>query len=151
MQLELYYLAKQCSPTVSPQTMVALVKTESGGNKLALGINGARLKYQPKSESQAIAWVRYLDNHNYNYDVGLAQINSVIIKKYHLKPEQLFNPCLNLKIAGEILTNNYLKAQKYTNNPQLALKYALSMYNTGNIKNGFNNGYINNILKQIKN
>lgn len=149
MALDLYTLAKQCSPQVAPITMVTLVKTESRGNPLALGLNGARLKFQPKTESQAIAWAKYLDKKGYNFDVGLGQVNIINIRKYKLTPEQLFNPCLNLKISADILTKNYIAARKTTSDPQLALRKALSAYNTGNQSGGFQNGYINKILYNI--
>lgn len=149
MALDLYALSKQCSPTVAPQTMVTLVKTESKGNRLAIGLNGARLRFQPRNESEAVAWVKYLEQHKYNFDVGLGQINIKNIQKRKLKPEQLFDPCLNLSIAGEILTQNYLQASKTTKDQQHALKKALSMYNTGNQYSGFNNGYVNRILLNV--
>lgn len=144
---DLIDLAKRCSPQVAPTTMVALVKTESKANPWAIGLNGAMLRYQPKSESQAIAWVKYLDKHGYNFDVGLGQINIKNIKKRNIAPEKLINDkCLNLQISGDILTQNYMQAKKSTNDPQLALRKALSMYNTGNQYSGFNNGYVNKIL-----
>ncbi|MDD3267539.1 MAG: lytic transglycosylase domain-containing protein [Burkholderiales bacterium] len=143
-------LAKQCSPTVAPTTMLTLVKTESGKNPIAIGLNGARLLAQPKNQSQAIAWIKYLDKHNYNFDVGLGQINIKNIRKYKLQPEALLNPCLNLKISGEILTKNYIAAKKNTKDPQYALRKALSTYNTGNQYSGFNNGYVVKVLKNIE-
>ena len=149
MALDLYALSKQCAPSVAPVTMVTLVKTESKGNPLALGLNGARLRFQPKSASQAAAWIRYLDKHGYNFDIGLGQVNIKNIRKYKLKPEALLNPCLNLKISADILTKNYLEAKKTTPDPQLALRRALSSYNTGNQYSGFDNGYIYRILTNI--
>lgn len=148
---DLISLAKKCSPTVAPTTMVTLVKTESRGNPLALGLNGARLRAQPKTESQAVAWVKYLDKNGYNFDVGLGQINIKNIRKYKLKPEDLItSPCLNLKVTGHILTQNYIIARKSNNNEQVALRKALSMYNTGNQHSGFNNGYLLNVLKNLE-
>lgn len=143
-------LAKQCSPTVAPTTMLTLVKTESGKNPIAIGLNGAKLLSQPKNESQAVAWIKYLDKNNYNFDVGLGQVNIKNIRKYKLQPEQLLNPCLNLKISGEILTKNYIAAKKNTKDPQHALRKALSAYNTGNQYSGFNNGYVGRVLKNIE-
>lgn len=142
-------LSRKCAPQVAPTTMVTLIRTESKGNPLALGLNGARLRFQPRSESQAIAWVRYLDKHNYNYDVGLGQVNSKNIRKLKLKPEQLFNPCLNIKVSAYILTQNYLQAKKIVKDPQVALGRALSIYNTGNQYNGYNNGYIERVLQNM--
>lgn len=148
--IDLYSLAKKCSPSVAPSTMVALIKTESRGNRLALGLNGARLRFQPKDESQAIAWVRYLDEHGYNYDVGLGQINVKNIRKYKLRPDRLFDSCLNIEVAGKILTENYIASLKKTSDKQLALRYALSMYNTGNSYSGFNNGYLERVLVNVR-
>lgn len=143
-------LAKKCSPTVSPTTMVTLIKTESKGNPLAIGLNGARLKSQPKTESQAVAWIKYLDKNGYNFDVGLGQVNIANIRKYKLKPEDLLQPCLNLQVSGYILTQNYIKAKKTTNDPQTALRKALSAYNTGNQKSGFYNGYLVKVLNNLE-
>ena len=43
-------LAMQCAPMVAPLTMAAIVKTESGFNPLAIGVNGgARLVRQKES------------------------------------------------------------------------------------------------------
>lgn len=142
-------LSRKCAPQVAPTTMVTLIRTESRGNPLALGLNGARLRFQPRSESQAIAWVRYLDKHNYNYDVGLGQVNSNNIRKFKLKPEQLLDPCLNIKVSAYILTQNYLQAKKTVKDPQIALGRALSAYNTGSQYNGYSNGYIQRVLQNI--
>ncbi len=148
---DLIELAKKCSPSVAPTTMVALVKTESRANPWAIGLNGAMLRYQPKSESQAVAWVSYLDKHGYNFDVGLGQINIRNIKKRKIAPQELIiNKCLNLQISGEIITQNYLLAKKKTADPQLALRRAFSMYNTGNQSSGFQNGYVSRILLNNK-
>lgn len=147
---DLIDLAKKCSPTVAPTTMVTLVRTESKGNPLAIGLNGARLKAQPKTESQAVAWVKYLDKNGYNFDVGLGQVNIANIRKYKLKPEDLLQPCLNLQVSGYILTQNYIKAKKTTNDPQIALRKALSAYNTGNQKSGFYNGYLVKVLNNLE-
>jgi type IV secretion system protein VirB1 len=122
--------------------MLTLIKTESNGNPWALGINGAHLKFQPNSESQARLWVRYLDAHQYNFDVGLGQINIRQIKQRGYTPEQLLDPCLNLRLASQILTENYQQALKHTSNPQLTLQQALSRYNNGNNHAVYSNGYL---------
>jgi type IV secretion system protein VirB1 len=149
MALDLYQIARACSPQVAPQTMVTLIKTESRGNYLALGLNGARLLHQPQNESQARAWIKYLTDAGYNFDVGLTQVNIATIRKYKLGPEKLLDPCLNVKVGGIILTQNYLMAAKTTANSQLALRKALSLYNTGNQQSGFSNGYLQRILHNV--
>lgn len=147
---QLVELAKKCSPTVAPTTMVTLVQTESRRNSLAIGVNGYKLKSQPKSESQAIAWVKYLDKNNYNFDIGLTQVNIVNVRKYKLSPEKLLDPCTNLRIGGDILTKNYINARKTTKDPQVALRKALSAYNTGNQSSGYKNGYLIKMLNNLK-
>ena len=52
-------------------------------------------------------------------------------------------------MSADILTKNYIAARKTTNDPQLALRKALSAYNTGNQSGGFQNGYIDKILYNI--
>ncbi len=49
-------LIVQCAPQVAPVTMMAIVKVESGGNPLALNVNGPqRLARQPGSKAGAVA------------------------------------------------------------------------------------------------
>ena len=48
-------LAQECAPLVAPQTMAAIVKTESQFQPLAIGINNrAQLAHQPNSKEEAI-------------------------------------------------------------------------------------------------
>ena len=71
MIFDLNYAISQCSYKVAPSTMLAIVKTESRGNPIAIGINGyVRLKYQAKNYKQALSWVDYLEAHGYNIDIG---------------------------------------------------------------------------------
>lgn len=144
--LELNALILQCALNVAPSTMVAIIKTESRNNPLAIGINkGYRLKYQPKTPEQAKAWVTYLEKNNYNFDVGLAQINIKNIHKYGYKAADAIDPCLNLKMASDILHKNYKGALASSSNSSDALKKAISAYNTGNYQSGFKNGYVQRV------
>jgi type IV secretion system protein VirB1 len=48
-------LVAECAPWVAPQTMAAIVKTESQFNPLAININaGAKLERQPSSKEEAV-------------------------------------------------------------------------------------------------
>lgn len=138
----------KCAPTVASSTMRALIAVESKGNHLALNINhGYKLKYQPQSLVQAKAWLKYLLKHRYNVDIGLAQVNSRNAYKYAYKPEDMLDPCKNLKVASQILSANYYKAvtRNFGNKP-LALLQAISAYNTGSYTGGFGNGYVQKVL-----
>lgn len=138
----------QCAPRVATSTMQAIIATESRGNHLAIGLNyGYRLKYQPKSLTQAKAWVSYLAKHKYNMDIGLAQVNIKNVYKYGYKPEDMLDPCKNLMVASQILYANYRQAfNKNAGNKRLALLQAISAYNTGNYSHGFSNGYVQKVL-----
>ena len=81
--LNLALLILQCATPVAQVKMPAIIKTESQNNPLAIGLNkGYKLKFQPKDPEQAKNWVEYLEKNDYNFDVGLAQINIKNIKKY---------------------------------------------------------------------
>lgn len=144
---------KSCSPNVAPDTMLAIIKTESNYNPLAININnkGQRLLYQARSQEQAIQWVNYLENHNYNFDVGIAQVNIKNIHRYGYNARDLLDPCLNLKIAANILQKNYNAAKQKSSTTQEALYKAISAYNTGNFHAGFNNGYVKKVVYNAKN
>ena len=70
-------LAMQCAPMVAPLTMAAIVKTESGFNPLAIGVNGgARLVRQAETVAEAVVTAKWLLERGYNIDLGLGQVNS---------------------------------------------------------------------------
>ena len=140
-------LAQQCAPTVAPQTLAAIVKQESGFRPLAIGINGgARLERQPANVGEAVATAKWLIEKGYNIDLGLGQINVKNVAKMGLSIEDTFDPCKNLAASAQILTENFQGAKRSTQNDQVALRAALSMYNTGSYTRGFENGYVQNVL-----
>ena len=147
MVIDVLPYIQQCAPKVAPSTMLAIIKTESRGNPLAIGVNRKhRLLRQPKNIQQALAWVDYLDKHGHNFDVGLGQVNIRNIRKYGYKPAEMLEPCKNLRVASDILYKNYHKALTGSKNKNHALHKALSAYNTGNYKRGFSNGYVQKVL-----
>ena len=145
-------ILQQCCPNVSSTTMLAIIKTESNFNPLALNLNDKRkhLSYPATNLKQATAWAQYLERHGYNFDVGLGQINIKNIHKYGYHAEDLLEPCLNLKVAGYILQQNYINAKSSSNNSKSALYMAISAYNTGNYRAGFSNGYVSRVVKNAQ-
>lgn len=142
-------LINQCVNPAHKVVMEAIIKVESSGNPLVLGLNkGYKLQTQPKDIEQAKAWAEYLEEHDYNFDVGLGQVNIKNIHKYGYKAKDLLDPCLNLKIASDILDKNYQLALA-TDNSAKALQKAISAYNTGNFSSGFNNGYVNKVNSKL--
>lgn len=147
MIIDLPQYIHQCTPQVAETTMMAIIKTESKGNPLAIGLNkGYRLMYQPRDYKQAVAWVNYLEEHNYNFDIGIVQINIKNAHKFGYRAAELLEPCLNLKIGAQILQKNYTRALSGSSNQQEALLKAISAYNTGNYRNGFYNGYVQKVV-----
>lgn len=140
----------QCAPNVAPVTMMAIVKVESGGNPLAINVNGKqRLARQPRSFIEAVAWANWLVDKGYSVDMGLAQVNSRHLRRFGLTAETLFYPCYNIAAGAQILTENYTQASKKFGDGQSALRAAISAYNTGNHTSGFSNGYVRKVALAV--
>lgn len=138
-------LASQCAPNVAPQTVAAIVQTESRGRPWALNINGARQPRHPTSAIDAAAIAKRYVAAGYSVDLGLGQINSRNMRKLGLTWETVFDPCTNIAALGRVLSENY-RAVADGRHPQTALRLALSMYNTGDASRGFRNGYVAKVV-----
>lgn len=138
-------LASQCAPNVAPQTVAAIVQTESHGRPFALNVNGGS---QPAAQINAVNAAataqRYIAA-GYSVDVGLGQINSRNMRWLGLTWETVFDPCTNIAALGRVLTHNY-SAAIAGRDPQTALRVALSLYNTGSSSRGFRNGYVAKVV-----
>jgi type IV secretion system protein VirB1 len=146
MILLTFYL-HHCANNIAPNTIKALIYTESKGNPLAIGINrGHYLRYQPHNLSQAINWVTYLEHNHYNFDIGLGQININNVHKYGYTAKDALNPCINISLMSNILHDIYHKALSVSLNKQQALYKTFSAYNSGNYHSGFYNGYIQRVI-----
>ncbi|WP_176593044.1 lytic transglycosylase domain-containing protein [Sphingobium sp. EM0848] len=136
-------LAGSCAPSVAPETLISIVHTESRFNTLAIGVNspGVR-KPAPVTRAQAIAAARSLIRQGYNIDLGLGQINSANLGWLGLSVEDAFEPCRNLAAAARVLATNYQAVARFAPSPDHAIATALSLYNTGDRRRGFRNGYV---------
>lgn len=145
--MDFVMLAQQCAPQVAVSTLAAVVRTESGYRPWAIGVNGkAKLARQPVSREEAIATAKWLIARGYNIDMGLGQINSANLKRYNVSVEEVFEPCRNLNVAGEILKANYQAARQKGHAVETALYAALSAYNTGSMTRGWSNGYVQKVV-----
>lgn len=138
-------LLAQCAPQVSPDTMTAIVMTESKGNPWAIGVNGAGAVKQPSSKAEAIRVARDLILRGKNIDMGLGQINSANLSWLKLSVEQVFDPCTNLRAGAFVLTDNYRRAVR--GGEERPLHAALSAYNTGSFTRGLRNGYVAKVMR----
>jgi len=147
--MEFLALADQCASFVAPHTLEAIVKTESNFDPLKIGVNGwAKLERQPVNVGEAVVTAQWLLANGYNIDLGLGQVNSSNLNRVGLSVTDAFDPCKNLKAAGTIFNNSFqLAMQQYPEDQ--ALQLALSAYNTGNFVQGFSNGYVDKVLRNM--
>ncbi len=116
---------------------------ESGGNPLALNINGMRVQPPPAKDAREAAQIAesYIAR-GYSVDIGLMQVNSRNLAALGTTVEQVLDPCTNIHAAATILTADYAEAARTRGDGQPALQAALSAYNTGDFYRGFANGYV---------
>lgn len=138
-------LASQCAPSVAPETVLAIVQTESSGDPFALNVNGGRQPARQNNAADAAATAQRFVAAGYSVDLGLGQINSRNMRWLGLTWETVFDPCTNVAALARVLTTNY-NAVRAGRDPQTALRVALSMYNTGSQTRGFRNGYVAKVV-----
>lgn len=138
-------LASQCAPSVAPETVLAIIQTESSGEPFALNVNGGRQPASQSNAADAAAAARRYVAAGYSVDLGLGQINSRNMRWLGLTWEMVFDPCTNVAALARVLTTNY-NAVRAGRDPQTALRVALSMYNTGSQTRGFRNGYVAKVV-----
>ena len=61
----------------------------------------------------------------------------------------MFDPCININIAGKILKEFYLKAKQNIADEQLALQAAISGYNSGKFNSTLGRQYVAKVM-QVK-
>jgi type IV secretion system protein VirB1 len=137
-------LLRTCAPNVNPRTMTAVVRVESGGNRLALHDNTLRRSFSPVDDTEAVAWASQLVGMGHSVDIGLSQINSANLPRLGLSVSDAFDPCTNLRAGATILGEDYASAEARFGPGQMALRRALGAYNTGSLFAG--QTYVNAIL-----
>ena len=132
-----------CAPNVAPATLEAVISVESGGNPLALNVNGLAVQPPPARDvSDAERVAASFIARGYSVDLGLMQVNSRNLVELGLTVQQVLDPCTNIRGGATILTADYAAAARTRGDGQPALQAALSAYNTGDFYRGFANGYI---------
>ena len=132
-----------CVPNVAPATLEAVIRVESGGNPLAIHVNG--LWVQPPPATNAAEAARIAEGYilrGYSVDLGLMQVNSHNLVALGTTVERVLDPCTNVRSGAAILTADYAEAVRSRGDGQAALQAALSAYNTGSFYRGFANGYV---------
>jgi type IV secretion system protein VirB1 len=158
---EFVSLAGPCAPGAPADTLLAIARTESGLLTNAISINrpnaAARragysdgrliLTKQPKDRTEATYWLHWFLLRRYTVSIGLMQVNSEMASRFHVKPEQLLEPCTNLRVGAAILISVYTSLAREMGEGFSALDVALSFYNSGNSTTGFRNGYVENVYE----
>ena len=157
-------LAQSCAANVPASTLEAIARTESALYPYALSINRPHqlarrqgrnrgtitLERQPASLEEAVAWTHWLLARGVTVSIGLLQVNSEHAALLHLTPEQLFDPCTNLRSGAALLSTTYAATARIHGEGFAALDSALSYYNTGSPTAGLANGYVQQVKTHAK-
>lgn len=118
-----------CGPWVHPDTIAAVVAVESRGRPWAIGTpHGA---YYARTREEAEVVLKRALHTEASVDIGLMQINSQWIAKLRLTPEQLLDPCFNVRVGSAILATNFVAAARPGRTLLETLVAALSTFNSG--------------------
>lgn len=120
-------LAAQCAPQIASETLLAVAKTESAFDPLAIHDNTDKRSYEPQDTAEAISIARRLFDARHSFDAGLMQINSRNFAILGVTLESAFDPCKSLNAAATLLS-------------------AFSRYNTGSPSRGYKNGYVRRVM-----
>jgi type IV secretion system protein VirB1 len=157
-------LAQSCAANVPVSTLEAIARTESALFPCALSINRPHqlarrqgwnrgtitLERQPVSREEAVAWTKWLLERGVTVSIGLLQVNSEHAALLHLTPEQLFDPCTNLRSGAALLSATYSATARIKGEGFAALDSALSYYNTGSPTAGLTNGYVQQVKTRAR-
>ncbi len=137
-------LVLTCAPLIAPDTALALVRTESGGNPWAIGVVGNALTRQPRDNAEAITTADSLSAQGWDFSVGLGQINRRNFRRLGLTTATALDPCTNLRAMQTLLLDCFARAGSAAQGSpdrdgadQLRLRRALSCYYSGNFRHGF--------------
>ncbi|EJE5380696.1 lytic transglycosylase domain-containing protein [Shigella flexneri] len=130
-------LISQCAPGVSPETMRAIIMTESGGNPYAIAnVTNGGSKYFT-TEEEAVNHAKKLTTDKKNFSAGLGQINSRNFQTLNLTHESVFSPCANIRAAAAVLKTCWDRYETKGGDQQKILRDAMSCYYSGNNKRGY--------------
>jgi type IV secretion system protein VirB1 len=136
-----------CAPNVAPTTLNAIIQVESGGNPLALHVNGTDQQPPPaRDPAEAARMAESYVGKGYSVDVGLMQVNTRNLAATGHSIQQALDPCTNILHGSTILSADYARASRTRGDDPYALLSALSAYNTGDFHRGFDNGYVAQVV-----
>lgn len=128
-------LAPQCAPAVHPNTLAAVLQTESRFHLFAVAVNENGRSVSSRrlaSKAEAVAHVESLLARGVtNIDMGPAQINyrAGHLQRLGLPISAAFEPCAALGVSADVLVRCWNSAP--AQDEQARLDAMLSCYNTG--------------------
>ncbi|EFO4793566.1 lytic transglycosylase domain-containing protein [Campylobacter coli] len=137
-------LIEQCkNPNVETQIIQNIIQVESNNQQFAINVNKiGSFILNNKKEAENLA--NHFIEGGYSVDIGLMQFNSNNLKSSlfsHYSIGDLFDTCKNIKAGSDIFYLAYEATDEKLSEEE-RVNQALSIYNTGNLKDGFNNGYV---------
>jgi type IV secretion system protein VirB1 len=142
-----------CAPLVEPALLQRIVRVESGGNPLAIGVVGGRLARQPSNLQEAVATVQALERSGWNYSIGAGQINRIHFSRFGWTDIRSgFSACNNLAAAQQVLRECYERAVRHgyasaNSDSAYGVTHAsLSCYYSGDLVRGARLGYVKRVL-----
>jgi len=128
-------LLQRCAPGTDVRTLAAIVEVESGGDSWAIRDPIANRAVHPRSYAEAVVTADRLLAKGVQVSVGLSQ---VLLPRPGLDAATLLgSPCADLRAGSSILASAYAGQIRLVAAPQtelgqqLALRRALSVYNSG--------------------
>lgn len=145
---------QNCSPPHYADLMRRIVRVESSGNPFAIGVVRARLARQPVNLPQAVATAKSLNAANYNFSIGLAQVNQIHFSRLGWTNQLAdgFNACKNISAGAEVLDSCFTKAYQYESQREKKVRLssvqrmALSCYYSGDLFLGERLGYVTKVI-----
>ncbi|MDK4730417.1 type IV secretion system lytic transglycosylase VirB1 [Rhizobium phaseoli] len=136
--------ARECAPSVAPSTLAAIARVESRLDPLTVHDNTTRETLRWNNHAQAAQAVMERLKARHSLDVGLMQINSGNFSGLSLTAALALDACTSLSVAAKLLGRSYAGGET-PSMKQLALRKAISAYNTGDFTHGFTNGYVRKV------
>ncbi|MBZ7980348.1 transglycosylase SLT domain-containing protein [Campylobacter sp. RM12640] len=137
-------LIEQCkNPNVPTEIIQKIILIESNNNQFAINVNGIG-SFILKTKEEAKEKINYYLSKNASVDIGLMQFNSNNLKLKAFSSysvDDLLDTCKNIKAGSDVFYLAYESTDKNLSEKE-RINQALSVYNTGNITNGFLNGYV---------
>lgn len=140
-------LAQECAPQVEIGMFAAIAHLASDFKPFAITINGDYpLADQPQTKAEGIETAAALAADGMNISIGLTGLNFEDLPRLGISVSDAFDPCINLKTSGRLLTE-YHAAATQAGSPHPAVEMLRAFFGRGDIESGKNAGYAEQVLE----